>query len=345
MADGGEGTVEALMEAMRGTGRQRAVTGPLSMPVQATFGVLSGGRTAVIEMATASGLALIDPTDRDPFRATTRGTGELMRVAMDEAVDRIIIGIGGSATNDGGTGLARALGYRFLDADGHELPEGGGSLTDLDRIDASGRDERLDRMQLDIACDVDNPLCGSRGAATVFGPQKFAPHAPATREQIERLDAGLARLAEVIRRDLGVDVANLPGAGAAGGLGAGLVAFAGGTLRPGFAIVAEAVELDAKLAGADLCLTGEGAIDGSSAGGKTVVGVAREARARGVPCLAFCGAIGKGAEAVLREGVDAYFSLCNRPMTLDDALAGARNLLSAATEQAVRAFRAGRPIP
>lgn len=345
MADGGEGTVEALADALGGTLRETTVPGPLGGPVAARFALLADGRTAVLEMATASGLALLDPAERDPFRTSTRGTGELLKAALDAGATRVILGIGGSATNDGGTGLARALGYRFLDAEGRDLPEGGGPLRQLVRIDAAGRDPRLDRLRLDVACDVDNPLCGPRGAASVFGPQKFDPARPATPEEIRTLDAALARLAEVIRSDLGLDVAEIPGAGAAGGLGAGLVAFAGGALRPGFSIVAEAVGLDDRLARCDLCLTGEGAIDASSAGGKTAVGVARAARARGVPCLALCGAIGRGAEAVLAEGVAAYFSLCNRPMTLDAALADAATLLADAAEQAVRAFLAGRSTP
>ncbi|GIW87993.1 MAG: glycerate kinase [Isosphaeraceae bacterium] len=342
LADGGEGTVEALVAALGGRLQETTVTGPRGAPVRASWAVLDRQRTAVIEMAAASGLALLPPERRDPFLTTTRGTGELLRAALDAGLERVILGIGGSATNDGGTGMARALGYRFLDADGRELPEGGGALERLDRIDASGRDPRLDSVRIEVACDVDNPLTGVRGAAAVFGPQKFDPAEPPTREQIARLDAGLARLAEVIHRDLGVDVAGLPGAGAAGGLGAGLVAFAGGVLRPGFSIVAEAVGLVDRLEAVDLCLTGEGAIDASSVGGKTAVGVARAARAQGVPCLALCGTVGRGARSVLEEGVAAYFSLCNRPMTLDVARSDAAGLLAEVAEQAVRAFLAGR---
>ena len=255
---------------------------------------------------------------------------------------RIILGIGGSATNDGGAGFAQSLGYRLLDSSGSELAPGAGVLAELAEIDGSKRDHRLERVTIDVACDVDNPLCGERGATAVFGPQKFAPDQPAMPEQLARLDANLAHLAAVIERDLGRSVAGLPGAGAAGGLGAGLVAFAGGRLRPGIEIVIEAVGLKQRLHGADLCITGEGALDGSSAGGKTPVGVARACKAAGVPCLALAGKIGDGSAGLHAQGIDAYFSLCSGPMPLETAVAGAGPLLSAVAEQAARLFRAAR---
>jgi glycerate kinase len=337
MADGGEGTVEALVEATGGAYREALVCGPLGEPVRARYGMLGDSRTAVIEMAAASGLALVPAARRDPSITTTRGTGELLLAAIEAGADRVILGIGGSATNDGGAGLAQALGYRLLDAQGRDLAPGGGALVGLNQIDPTGRDERLDRVEIAVACDVQNPLCGPEGASAVYGPQKGA-----TPAMVEALDRGLARLADVIRRDLGPDVAQRPGAGAAGGLGAGLLAFASGRIQPGINLVLDAVGLAGRLAGADLCLTGEGALDGSSAFGKAAVGVARLARSLGCPTLALAGTIGPGAEASLELGIDAYFSLCPGPIPLEQAVADAPRLLEAAAEQAVRAFMAGR---
>jgi glycerate 2-kinase len=337
MADGGEGTVDALVAATGGSFREARVTGPLGDPVVARFGLLGDGRTAVLEMASAAGLALVPCGCRDPWRTTTRGTGELLLAAVAAGARRVILGIGGSATNDGGAGFAQALGYRLLDRSGHEIGPGGGALAGLDRIDPSAREPRLEGLSVEVACDVDNPLCGPRGASAVYGPQKGA--AP---ELVARLDANLAHFATLIQRDLGRSVADIPGAGAAGGLGGGLVAFASGTLEPGIALVIRAVRLADRLRQADLCLTGEGAIDASSAFGKTAVGVARLARSLGCPTLALAGTLGDGAEAVLDQGIDAVFSLCSGPMTLDEALSRAPTLLQRAAEQAVRCFLAGR---
>ena len=337
MADGGEGTVEALVAATGGEIREITVSGPLGDPLAARFGILGDGQTAALEMASASGLNLLSPDRRDPLRAATRGTGELVLAAIDAGAVQIVVGIGGSATNDGGAGFAQALGFRLLDDAGRELPGGGGSLDRLARIDDSGRDRRIADVRIQVACDVDNPLCGRRGASSVFGPQKGA-----TPEMVARLDRNLAHLADVMARDLGREVRDLPGAGAAGGLGAGLMAFAGATLEPGVDLVARAVGLEAVIQGADLVLTGEGAIDGSSASGKTAVGVARIARGLGVPCIGLAGGIGPGADAVLTLGIDAYLSLCNRPMTLAEALAHAAELLADAAEHAVRIFLLGR---
>jgi glycerate kinase len=337
MADGGEGTVAALVAATGGSIRQATVSGPLGEPVAAGFGMLGDGRTAVIEMAAASGLVLVPAERRDPLRASTRGTGELLREAVAAGARRVILGIGGSATNDGGAGMAQAIGYRLLDGNGRELPPGGGELGRLDRIDPDGRDSWVGSIELDVACDVDNPLCGPRGASAVYGPQKGA-----TPEAVAVLDANLSHLATILRRDLGHDVRDLPGAGAAGGLGAGLVAFAGGRLRPGVELVIEAVGLRRRLEGADLCLTAEGALDAQTAHGKTPVGVSRLARSLGCPVLALAGAIGRGAEAVQDQGIAAYFGICSRPMELAEAMREAATLLERAAEQAVRAFLAGR---
>ncbi|MFO0908935.1 MAG: glycerate kinase [Isosphaeraceae bacterium] len=342
MADGGEGTVEALVAATGGTFREAEVTGPLGTPVQARYGILGDRMTAVIEMAEASGHRHVPKNQKDPSKTTTKGTGELLLAALDAGARRIILGIGGSATNDGGAGLAEALGYRLLDENDNPIPPGGGGLAALARIDASLRDPRLELVArrfvtIEVACDVDNPLCGPRGASAVYGPQKGADPV-----MVARLDANLARLAARIKEDLGHDIADLPGAGAAGGLGAGLVAFAGAKLMPGAPLVIRAVDLKKRLEDADLCLTGEGLIDLSSAAGKTAVGVSRLARSMGCPAIALAGAIAAGAEPVLNEGIVAYFSLCPGPITLDDALAQAAPLLSRAAEQAVRCFLAGR---
>jgi glycerate 2-kinase len=359
MADGGDGTVEALVTATGGSFREATVTGPLGEPVVARFGLLGDGRTAVLEMASASGLVLVPHDRRDPTAATTRGTGELLCAALDLGVTSIIIGIGGSATNDGGAGMAQALGARLLDEFGQELPPGGAALARLDRIDPSHLDPRLgrfpsnheigapgsagqqekalDRATIRVACDVTNPLCGPAGASAVYGPQKGTT--PAT---VAELDSALAHYARVIARDLGRNVADLPGAGAAGGLGAGLVAFAGGVLTPGIDLVIDAVGLADRLRGADLCLTGEGALDASSAFGKTAVGVARLARSLSVPCLALAGMIGPGAEGVLNEGIDAFASIAPGPGPLDEAMSLASERIERATAGFVRAFLAGR---
>lgn len=340
MADGGEGTVDALVAATGGTISTVSVSGPLGEPVRATFGLLGDGRTAVLEMAAASGLALLPRDRRDPSRTTTRGTGELLLAAIDAGARRVILGIGGSATNDGGAGFGQALGYRLLDNHGRDLEPGGAALGALDRIDASAVDTRLSGLELAVASDVDNPLCGPRGASVVYGPQKGAD-----RETIALLDRNLSHFAKIVERDLGKSILDIPGAGAAGGLGGGLVAFASGALEPGISLVIRTVKLAERLEGADLCLTGEGAIDASSAFGKTAVGVARLARSLGCPTLALAGTLGPGADAVLGEGIDAIFSICNRPLSLDNAVANASELLEHATTQAVRCFLAGRARP
>ena len=337
MADGGEGTVEALVAATSGSSREAVVAGPLGEPVRARFGMLGDGHTAVLEMAAASGLVLVPRDRRDPSRTSTRGTGELLLAAVEAGARRVVVGIGGSATNDGGAGLGQALGYRLLDAEGREIGPGGGALDRLAAIDASGRDPRLEGVEVAVACDVDNPLCGPRGASAVYGPQKGADPA-----MVAALDRNLDHLARVLERDLGVSVRDLPGAGAAGGLGAGLVAFASGRLEPGIALVIRAVGLADRLRDADLCLTGEGALDASSAFGKTPIGVARLARSLGCPTIALAGMVGEGAAAVLEQGIDAFFSICPGPITLDEALARGATLLEHASAQATRAFLAGR---
>lgn len=316
MADGGEGTMRSLVDARGGAIERAQVSDPLGRPVEASYGLLADGRTAVIEMAAASGLELVAPADRDPLAASTRGTGELMLAALDRGVRHFIIAIGGSATNDGGAGLAGALGVRFLDASGADLPPGGAALARLDRIDASGIDPRVAEITVQVACDVDNPLCGPDGASAVYGPQKGA-----TPAMVVDLDLALARYAHVVERDLRRDVADVPGAGAAGGLGAGLLAFTPARLRRGVQIVVDETRLADAVALADLVLTGEGRIDGQTAHGKTPFGVAQVARAAGVPVIAIAGTLGDGAEDLLGVVFDAVFPILGRLDPLEVALA------------------------
>ncbi len=338
MADGGEGIVEALVDATGGRQVEVEVQGPLAAPTLARFGLLGDGRSAVVAMSAASGLNLVPRESRDPTRTSTRGTGELILAALGRGVRRLIVGIGGSGTNDGGAGMAQALGYRLVDSGGREVGPGGGSLDALDRIDASAVDPLLAQadLEIEVACDVDNPLCGPNGASRIFGPQKGA-----SPDQIERLDANLARLARIIRRDLGKDILDIPGGGAAGGLGAGLVAFGGASLRSGIGLVMDAVGLKRRLQGADLCLTGEGMLDTSTISGKTASGVAGLAASLGVPTIVLAGTIGPGAEAILNVGASAYFSICHGPTSLEGAMAQADAWLALSAEQATRAFLSG----
>lgn len=302
MADGGEGTVDALVSATGGELRHTEVTGPLGGRAVAAWGVLGDGSgTAVLEMAAASGLGLVPVDERDPARTTTFGTGELIRAALDSGAGRILIGIGGSATCDGGAGAAQAAGVSFLDARGRRLshPLAGGDLRNIDRIDMRSRDPRIPATRIVAACDVENPLCGEQGAAAVFGPQKGA-----TPQQVRLLDEGLGHLADVVQRDLGCDIRDMPGAGAAGGLGAGLVAFFGAKLQRGIEMVMQAVQLAERIRQADLVITGEGRIDRQSMMGKVIAGVAGAARQAGVPAIALVGCVGEGADetlAVLRS--------------------------------------------
>lgn len=344
IADGGEGTVETLVLATGGEFVEQKVTGPLGArpgdaATTARYGMLGGRspKTAVIEMAAASGLPLVPPEKRNPLLTTTYGTGELIRSALDHDAGEIVIGIGGSATVDGGAGMAQALGVRLLDADGNELPFGGGALGRLDRIAMPRLDKRISGAKIEVACDVQNPLVGENGAARIYGPQKGA-----TREMVRALDANLAHFADIVARDLGVRIADMPGAGAAGGLGAGLVAFLGARLRPGFDIVADIVGLDARLRDADLVITGEGRMDAQAVFGKAPVGIARRAKKLGLPVIAIVGSLGEGWEKVLDHGIDACFSIVPGPMPPADAMRNAPALIERCAEQVVRLFIAKR---
>ncbi|MGE8497720.1 MAG: glycerate kinase [Pseudomonas sp.] len=332
MADGGEGTVDALLAATGGARRELEVSGPLGTPVQAHWGWLDG-QTAVIEMAAASGLHWVPREQRDATITSSFGTGELIRAALDEGAQRIILGLGGSATNDGGAGLLQALGARFLDDQGQPLAPGGAALAGLTTVDLSQLDSRLKGVQVDVAADVDNPLCGPRGASAVFGPQKGADE-----RQVQELDAALGHMARVVAAALGEDFSEQPGAGAAGGLGFAAKAFFGARFRPGIELVAELSGLAESMAGADLVITGEGRLDAQSLHGKTPVGVARVAKAAGVPVVALAGSLGEGYQRMYEVGIEAAFSLAPGPMTLEQACATAAEELQARATDIARVW-------
>ena len=304
VADGGDGTVEALVNARKGTYRWVNVEGPLGDPVLAAFGLIDDGQTAVVELASSSGFELISPARRDPRRTSTYGFGQLLEAARQAGATSVIAGIGGSATNDGGAGMAQALGYRLFDAAGRDLPRGGAALTGLERIDRSGLDPAWRSVNVLVACDVSNPLTGPTGASYVYGPQKGA-----NPETVRFLDAALAHLAEVFERDFGKRVADVPGAGAAGGTGAGLIVFLNAKLVPGAPLVVEASGFDQALPGAALVITGEGRADAQTAYGKAPGEVARRAQAAGVPTLLVAGSKGAGWESLNSLGVTRVATL------------------------------------
>ena len=335
VADGGEGTVEAVSAAAGGTAYSVQVAGPMGNPVFAQYAVLPDG-TAVLEMAQASGLPLVPLPLRDPGRATTRGTGELISAALDQGCSRILIGIGGSATNDGGAGMARALGARFLDRNGQELAEGGGALEGLDRIDLSGLDPRLARAEFLVASDVTAPLCGPQGASLVFSPQKGA-----SPQQAARLDRCLAHYGQVLEATFHRPLVNLPGAGAAGGLGAGLMAFCNAQLQPGIDIIFDLLHLEQEAAQADLIVTGEGRIDATSATGKLLSGVGRLARQYQKPAIAFAGAVALADADLQAIGLQAAIPICDGPMALEDSLSQASALTFQAAQRTARLIRLG----
>ncbi|HHV64255.1 MAG TPA: glycerate kinase [Peptococcaceae bacterium] len=335
IADGGEGTVEALVTACGGKYLKKTVTSPLNEPIEALMGMLPDN-TAVIEMAAASGLPLVPASQRNPLFTTTRGTGELIKEALNEGAEKILIGIGGSATNDGGAGAAQALGVKLLDSSGQELPPGGTHLAKLAKIDTTGMDPRLNSVPVTVICDVDNPLCGERGASAVYGPQKGA-----TPEMVEHLDRCLAHYAQIIKEQLGVDILNIPGAGAAGGLGGGLLAFTNAELKSGTEAVLETIKFDEMVQDYDIVVTGEGRIDAQSAYGKVPKGVGVRAKSHGKPAIAIVGSVGPGAEIMHQFGIEAIIPITNRTMTLDEAVADAYDLVVQATERAFRLIKTG----
>ena len=317
VADGGDGTLETLVQGSDGEIRTSKVTGPLGERIEAQWGAMGDGITAVIEMARTSGLALVPVEKRDPRVTTTYGLGEAIRHALDAGFRRFVIGIGGSATNDAGAGTAQALGVRLMDAEGHDLPFGGAALAQLDRIDLSNLDNRTQESQFLVACDVNNPLTGPEGASAIYGPQKGS-----TPDMVAQLDGALRRFAEIVKRDIGVEINDVHGAGAAGGLGGGLVAFLDGQLRAGADIVLDTVGLTEQLEGADLVITGEGCLDHQTLYNKAPIGVADRARERGIPVVAISGSLGERYSEVHHHGIEAAAAITRAPMTLDEASRG-----------------------
>ncbi|MEI6006983.1 glycerate 3-kinase [Klebsiella quasipneumoniae] len=340
IADGGEGTVEAMVEATDGKMVMLPAMGPLGEVVGAFYGLSGDGQTAFIEMATASGLMLVPAGRRDPLRATSFGTGELIRHALDAGVRHIILGIGGSATVDGGMGMAQALGARFLDERGESVGFGGGALARLASIDLRDLDPRLRKCRIDVACDVDNPLLGERGAAAVFGPQKGA-----SAEMVAALERGLQNYAQVLLMATGAEVTKIVGGGAAGGMGVAACVFLNAALKPGIDIVIEAMQLEEALRDADLVITGEGRMDSQTVGGKAPIGVARLAKKHGIPVIGIAGVLGDGVEAVHQHGIDAVFSILPALAPLAEVLDRGEQNLYACARNIACAIKLGQNIP
>ncbi|MED4754342.1 glycerate kinase [Brevibacillus choshinensis] len=337
MADGGEGTLQCLVDATDGKLLQASVKNPLGRDITAEFGILGDGVTCVIEMAAASGLYLIAAEERNPHFTTTYGFGQLILAGLDLGCRRFILGIGGSATNDGGAGMLQALGFQLLDQDDQPLSYGGGELSKLRRIDRSHADARLEDCQFIIACDVTNPFVGPNGASYVFGPQKGA-----TTDMISRLDDNLRHFADLIHTTEGIAIHDLPGTGAAGGVAGALLAFLHGHLQSGIKIVRETTRLAEAMAGADLVLTGEGQVDFQTAQGKTPCGVAQLARQYGIPVIVLAGSVGEGIDSLYPEGVTAILSITNKPMSLEQSMLQTAKLLEQSAEQVVRIFASHR---
>lgn len=333
MADGGEGTVQSLIDATGGKLVEVEVTAPLGNRITAQFGLSGDGELAIIEMAAASGLHLVQPEKRNPLMTTTYGTGELIQAALSHGAKRFILGIGGSATNDGGVGMLQALGAKFLDANGKNIGFGGAELAKIAKVDYSELDARLQQVSFEIACDVNNPLCGEHGASATFGPQKGA-----TPEMVAQLDQALQNFADCVKKDLGKEIAQHAGAGAAGGMGAGLLTLPQAKLNAGVQIVIDTVNLAAHIRDADLVITGEGRMDGQSIRGKTPVGVARVAKQFGKPVIAIVGCLREDYEVVYEHGIDAVFpSICHLG-TLAETLAAAHNNLVSTAQNVARLY-------
>jgi glycerate kinase len=341
MVDGGEGFTKALVVATDGSLREIEVTGPVGQPVASHYGFLGGDgpRTAVLEMAAAAGLVLVPREVRDPSGTTTYGVGELIRAALDDGAEQLLVGCGDSGTTDGGAGMAQALGVRLLDAKGEPLGRGGIELARLASIDLSRRDPRLDGVRVDVACNWHNLLCGPRGVARVFGPQKGA-----SPEQVERLAGALENFADVVERDLGVDVREAPGCGASGGLGAGLSALLGATLHPRYDIVSRYLDVESLIEGSDLVFTAEGGIDFQTPRGKIPAEIAGRAKKFGVPVVAIVGTVGKGAGINHDYGIDAYVSILQEPCSLEDAIERAPELVELCAEDVTRLVMVGRGL-
>ena len=333
MADGGEGTVQALVDATDGRIVRLKVLDPLCREIDSFYGILGDDTTAVIEMAAASGLTLLKEEERNPMITTTYGTGQLIKHALDMGCRNILLGIGGSATNDGGAGMAAALGVRFLNEKGEEIGLGGGALEKLQRIDRTAIDQRIGLCKISVACDVSNPLIGLEGASYVFGPQKGADKA-----LIKILDENLRKYGQLLEEDLGISLLNVPGTGAAGGLGAGVLAFLNADLRRGVDMVIETTSLEEKLMGADLVITGEGRIDHQTLYGKTPYGVAKLAAKYKIPVVAIAGGIGGNVEALYDNGFNSVFSIVDGPMTLQESMDRGKVLVESTAEKIMRLF-------
>ena len=332
MADGGEGTVQSLTDASGGKIIQTTVHDPLFRKIKSFYGIMGDGKTAVIEMAAASGLPLLKPEEKNPLKTTTYGTGELIKEALDKGCTKIILGLGGSATNDGGLGMAQALGVRFLDENENEIGYGGGELLKIHTIDMSGINRRIQNVEFIAACDVDNPLCGEKGASNVYGRQKGGSDI-----DVKKLDNGLAHFAQLLESMLGVNLKDFPGTGAAGGLGYGVMMFLKGTLENGFDIVSRVTKLAEKMEGADLVITGEGKIDFQTVFGKTPFGVAQLAkRKKNIPVVAIAGSLGEGYKELFEKGFDGIFSIIDKPMSLDGAIENTEELLENLTGSIIR---------
>lgn len=334
MADGGEGTVEALVNSTSGTFVEAEVLNPLGEKIKASYGILGDKKTAVIEMAKASGIELIKREDRNPLITTTYGTGQLIKHAVKNGMKHLVIGIGGSATNDGGSGMLQALGVKLLDKDNNEIPFGGGALEKIEHIDISSMDKTIKDVTFEVACDVTNPFIGPKGASYVFGPQKGADS-----EMVKSLDNNLKHFSEKIKESLNIDISKVPGAGAAGGLGGALLAFFNAKLKSGIQLVIKYTNLEEKIQGADYVFTGEGAIDGQTIFGKTPVGVSRVAKKYNIPTIAFGGKISDDADNLFDEGITALFSIMRGVESLDIALKNGAHNLEKTVENVMRILK------
>lgn len=331
MADGGEGTMQSLVDATYGKVYSLNVVGPLGDEIKAEYGILGDGEIGILEMASASGIHLVPKEKRNPLITTSYGTGQLIKACLDKGVKKLLIGIGGSATNDGGAGVVQALGGRLLDKDGNELDFGGGELKKLHKIDLTNFDKRLKDVKIEVACDVNNPLCGEKGASNVFGPQKGA-----TPEMIDLLDDSLNHYANVIKEQIDKDVLNIPGAGAAGGLGAGLMAFLDGELKKGIEMVIEYSELEEKVKNSDMVWTGEGSIDFQTQYGKTPIGVAKIAKKYNKPVIALAGRVGDDIDVLYENGIDSIFGIIRELTDIDEALLNGKKNIQKTSEDIVR---------
>ena len=339
VADGGDGTLETLVESSQGKINSIKVTGPLGEQQNSAWGALGRNKTAIIEMARSSGLALVPINKLNPLISTTYGLGEVILDALDQGYRDFIIGIGGSATNDAGAGMAQALGAKLLDSNGNELPFGGESLSKLNSINIDGIDTRIKESNFAIACDVNNPLTGPEGASAIYGPQKGA-----TPEMVNTLDQALTNFAKIVEKDLGIKINDVEGSGAAGGLGGGLIAFLNGKLRKGVDIVLDFVDIDKALINTNLVITGEGQLDFQTIYNKAPIGVAKRAKHLGIPVIAISGSLGENFSVVHEHGIDAASSIVSKPMTLEEASKNAPELISTATEQALRYMKIGSDV-